>query len=85
MKVKIQKWLKETITKLKDPMWWIDRLYAVSIYAIGFIFGAVYEKLKLHLFTRFTYHGEDFNLKDGDFLAYDTKRKTWDMFHNNKD
>lgn len=84
MKVKIQKWLKETIAKFKDPMWWLDRLETVSIYAIGFIFGAIYETRKLHL-TRFTYHGEDLNLKDGDFLAWDTKRKTWDMFHNNKD
>lgn len=61
MKVKIQKWLKETI------------------YAIGFIFGALYETLKLRLYTKFIYHGEDLTLKDGDFMAYDTKRKTWDI------
>lgn len=81
MKTKIQKWLKKTIAKLKNPMWWIDRLQTVFVYVIGFIFGALYMNLKLHLFTRFTYHGEDTTVKDGDFIAYDTEKKTWDMHH----
>lgn len=85
MKTKLKNWFKAQIAKLKDPMWWIDRLETVCIYAIGFIFGALYKTLKLHLCTRFTYHGEESNIKDGDFIAYDTKRKTWDLFHNNKD
>ena len=80
MTQKLKKWFK----KLKE--YCKEHLDALIGYVIGYIFGIIVTKLCLKYCARFTYHGESFELKDGDFLVWNREKKGW-MWHRptNKD